>query len=163
MLLTADALTDLCWLTKQSTDGRETGGLLLGHDPGLTATPVVRHVGDAGPRAIRERDQFVRDPVHGQRCADTAFALDGSVWIGDWHTHLVDLPTPSPRDLASYRRLLHDPDLSFARFLALIVLAGPDNDWANPRLHAWSYTGTVLRELPVQIALPTTRAAEEAT
>lgn len=152
MLIAGAAFANLVDYAAQAADGRETGGILLGHDPGLTARPLVRHVGDAGPNAVRRRSTFVRDQAHAQTLAERQHCVDRSVWIGDWHTHLIALPEPSDRDLTSYRRLLDDPDLSFARFLAVIVLAGPDDDWSRPSLHAWSFTGSVLRALPVAVA-----------
>ena len=59
------------------------------------------------------------------------------------------MPEPSGRDLRTYRRLLDDPDLTFARIVAVIVLAGPASDWHMPVAHAWSFTGTVLRQLHI--------------
>ena len=86
-------------------DGRETGGILLGHHrdrprPVLDAV----HAGDAGPRAVRQPDAFRRDVRHAQELADLAYRTDGSIWIGEWHTHPGGSPRPSRRDLTSYRR-----------------------------------------------------------
>jgi hypothetical protein len=62
------------------------------------------------------------------------------------------MPEPSSRDLRTYQKLLDDPQLAFARILAVIILAGPDQGWRTPVLHAWSFTGSVLRQLSVEIA-----------
>jgi len=61
------------------------------------------------------------------------------------------MPEPSSRDLSTYRKLLDDPQLAFARILAVIVLAHPDHGWHTPVMHAWSFTGSVLRQLSIEI------------
>src|SRR5205807_598109 len=104
-----------------SVDGRETGGILLGHDPGPGAIPQITVAGDPGPRADRRPDGFNRDLEHARRLADAAFARDGSIWIGEWHTHPGGPPCPSPMDMTTYTSLLEDDELGFVRLLSLIV------------------------------------------
>lgn len=142
---------DLMTHAPASGDGRETGGIVLGVDMGLGGDVVVRRCGDAGPRSVRNRNRFSRDVVHAQQLADAAYAHDGSTWVGEWHTHLVDLPTPSSTDLRTFRKLLADPETGLARVIALIVLADLDAGWKRPVVHAWSFTGSVLRELPIRV------------
>jgi len=120
ILLRASALTSIQTYAKESDDGRETGGILLGRDP-LNGPLEVLHAGDAGPDAVRDARFFLRDLGHAQRLASQAFDKDGSMWIGEWHTHPVEEAVPSDRDLATYQSLLADPELAFTRFLALIV------------------------------------------
>ncbi|MFL6145158.1 MAG: Mov34/MPN/PAD-1 family protein [Labedaea sp.] len=139
IILTDAAMSVIADEARASTDGLETGGILLG-----TAEPaaiVVRHAGRPGPNAIRRMDFFQRDLQHAQSFADRAFALDHSIWIGEWHTHVHALPRPSSRDLATYRTLLGDPELAFDYFVA-IILADNMNDWHTPRLTAWIVTPT---------------------
>jgi integrative and conjugative element protein (TIGR02256 family) len=149
VVMTTTALTALARCAGASADGRETGGIVLGHDGGLGGDIHVRHCGDAGPAAVRRPNRFSRDVAHAQRLADAAAVADGSAWIGEWHTHLVDLPTPSETDLRTYRRLLDDPDTGLTRMLAIIVLPDAEAGWQRPAVSAWSFTGTVLRRLPV--------------
>ena len=148
-VMTGRALRELARHAAASSDGRETGGIVLGRDGGLGGDLHVLHCGDPGPVAVRRRSQFSRDVAHAQRLADAAAASDGSAWIGEWHTHLVDLPTPSDADLRTYRRLLDDPDTQLSRLLALIVLQGAAGDQLT--VFAWSFTGSVLRQLPVAL------------
>jgi integrative and conjugative element protein (TIGR02256 family) len=163
--LTRTALADLTRFAAAAADGRETGGIVLGHDDGLAGDVHVRHCGDAGPAAVRRPDRFSRDVGHAQRLADAAAARDGSAWIGEWHTHLVDLPAPSATDLRTYRDLLDDPETALTRVLSLIVLPGRPRGWSTPVLFAWSFTGSVLRRLPVlepptrEISAPTTTSS----
>jgi integrative and conjugative element protein (TIGR02256 family) len=103
----------------RSRDGLETGGILLGTDDGQEI--VIRHAGGPGPKARRESTRFLRDLAHAQQLAELAWKEDQSQWIGEWHTHPSGDLTPSNYDLEAYARHLHDPELSFKRFLTIIV------------------------------------------
>jgi integrative and conjugative element protein (TIGR02256 family) len=96
----------------------ETGGILLGHHTHDTVT--VHHAGTPGPAAVRTPTFFLRDLAHAQALADEAFANDGSVWVGEWHTHPTSRPIPSARDAATYGQLLNDPELGFHSVIAVI-------------------------------------------
>jgi integrative and conjugative element protein (TIGR02256 family) len=120
-----------------SADGRETGGILLGHDDGVVITLTV--AGDPGPLAARRADGFLRDLQHAQDLADEAYDRDGSVWVGEWHTHPTGPSTPSTRDVSTYAQLLADQDLLFDRVVSLIITPGPDG-WDLPVLWAWVVT-----------------------
>lgn len=159
VVITGGALRELARHAAASADGRETGGIILGRDRGLGGDLHVLHCGDPGPAAVRRSSRFSRDVTHAQRLADAAAATDGSMWIGEWHTHLVDLPAPSEADLHTYRQLLDDPDTQLSRLLALIVLAAAGEQLA---VFAWSFTGSVLRQLPVvlEAAVPTPTTME---
>jgi integrative and conjugative element protein (TIGR02256 family) len=149
IILTQRAISVIADEARASTDGTETGGILLG-----TAEPdaiVVRHAGRPGPRAIRRPDFFQRDLQHAQSFADQAFALDHSIWLGEWHTHLHAPPRPSTRDLATYRALLADPELAFDCFAA-IILADNANRWHTLQLSAWIVTAAQVRAGLVHMA-----------
>ncbi|MFF0578556.1 Mov34/MPN/PAD-1 family protein [Streptosporangium saharense] len=137
VILTASAMSVIADEARASADGRETGGILLGTAESDTIT--VRHAGRPGPGAIRQAEFFQRDLQHAQYFAKYAFALDHSIWIGEWHTHLRTPPTPSAKDLATYQKLLSDPELAFDYFVA-IILADSTNDWRTPQLAAWIVT-----------------------
>jgi integrative and conjugative element protein (TIGR02256 family) len=119
---------------QQASDGRETGGILLGFDAPRRSNYWVTQVSGPGPDAVRERTRFRRDLEYVRAVAREAFALDGSQWIGDWHTHPCGPPEPSGRDLASWRRALERSDLE--TFLALILVP-VSGDWSKPRVQAW--------------------------
>ncbi|MGW6489329.1 Mov34/MPN/PAD-1 family protein [Streptomyces sp. NPDC055056] len=110
----------------------ETGGILLGHHAHDTVT--VHHAGTPGPAAVRTPTYFLRDLAHAQALADRAFAADGSIWVGEWHTHPTGKPVPSARDTATYRQLLGDPELGFHSVVA-IILARHENCWVGA---AWA-------------------------
>jgi integrative and conjugative element protein (TIGR02256 family) len=161
VLFTTQAARQLAALAPLADDGLETGGILLGADYGLAGPLIVRQCGGPGPAAIRRRMYFRRDLAHAAALAEQAAALDGSAWIGEWHTHSAAMSEPSSRDLHTYRKLLLDPQLAFPRILAVIALAGLDASWHAPVLHAWSFTGSVLRKLPIASAEDHDRSASQ--
>ncbi|MFX0577118.1 Mov34/MPN/PAD-1 family protein [Nocardia nepalensis] len=131
------------------SDGKETGGILLG-DYGGDGSVRVRFAGTPGPHAIRRHDFFLRDLEHTRVYAEQCYRHYGVAWVGEWHTHPVHAPIPSPRDLATYDALSTDPELDFSHdFLALI--AAPSSD-AGGRwvLAAWACRGWACRPLVVE-------------
>lgn len=112
----------------------ETGGILLGHDLGQQI--LITAAGGPGPNARHAPARFKRDLAHAERLADAAYEQDGSLWIGDWHTHPQGLVRPSRYDLQTYRRFLQDTELDFDRFLAVIVTQPLRPQ--GPALWAWS-------------------------
>jgi integrative and conjugative element protein (TIGR02256 family) len=131
----------------RSADGNETGGLLLGHI-GPDGTAHVRHAAGPGPAAVRGPAFFLCDLHHAQRAAAEAFARDGSLWIGEWHTHPDAAPAPSGLDLATYLGFLHDPELGLDAFIA-IVLTSPAAAWDRPEAHAWICYPTAMQNVPL--------------
>lgn len=121
----------------RNLDGLETGGILLGRDEGDQL--VVFHSGGPGPQAVRQPARFLRDLAYARTVAESAWDLDRSQWIGEWHTHPNGDVHPSPTDLRSYFGHLADPDLGFVRFLAVIVTVSAEGVVAA----AWLvYAGT---------------------
>lgn len=137
IILTESATAVIADEARASTDGTETGGILLG--AAERDAIVVRHAGRPGPDAIRRPNFFQRDLQHTRSYADWAFALDRSVWIGEWHTHLHAPPRPSTLDLITYQTLLSDPELMFDYFVA-IILTDDRNTWQTPQFTTWIVT-----------------------
>lgn len=137
---------------RQSADGNETGGILLGYDTGDRLHVVT--AGGPGPAAQRSPHRFLRDLEHARALADQAYDHDGSVWIGEWHTHPTGPARPSPLDLKTYTAHVANAELGFERFLACIVLPCPDHDWAHVQLAAWVVTRTVAETADVEVEQP---------
>lgn len=130
---------------RRSADGLETGGVLLGQASGDLIE--IRHAGDPGPGATRGTHTFHRDLAHAQHLADAAWQRDRSVWIGEWHTHPSGDLTPSAVDLDSYLRHLHDTDLGFDLFVAMICGLGSGGVVTAA---AWLVTRELLEPLEVR-------------
>jgi integrative and conjugative element protein (TIGR02256 family) len=122
--LTAPATRIVTTELRTADHTTETGGILLGHHTHDIVT--VHHAGTPGPAAVRTPNYFLRDLTHAQALADGAFASDGSVWVGEWHTHPTSRPIPSARDAATYRQLLNDPELGFHSVIAVIFAPRAD-------------------------------------
>lgn len=134
------ALETIHALAPESADGRETGGILLGRGPVPDGVVVIEQAGDPGPAAVRRRDFFLRDRLHAQALADTAWLDREAVWVGDWHTHPMGGPSPSRRDLRTYAGLLAAAELGFEVFVSIIVVPDDDLGWGRPQLHPWILT-----------------------
>ena len=67
--------SDLATIAREasaSTDGRETGGILLGFDASELGELLVMEAGGPGPKAERRADYFRRDLNHAREVADDA-------------------------------------------------------------------------------------------
>lgn len=143
-------------VTRAEAAGRETGGILLGHQyPGGHLRVTV--AGDPGPHADRTRTAFRRDPAHARDLARDGYAHDRSVWIGDWHTHPDGPAHPSAVDVRAYRQAMDEPDGSFDSFLGLVVIpAAP-----RPLLLAWLITQEAVHPAGLWVAHPAASAPRD--
>ena len=139
--LSESALLAINTEASASADGLETGGILLGHD--LAVRMHVTVAGGPGPEATRRKTRFLRDLKYARSLADEAYDRDGSVWIGEWHTHPSGPAEPSPFDLSTYSNHLADDALGFQRFLSLIVLPCPGHGWAHLSVAGWVIAGAI--------------------
>ena len=154
--ITDDALSAIAREALRSVDGLETGGILLGHD--ATDRIDIRHAGGPGPNASRGERAFMRDLNHARRLADCVWLEDRSQWIGEWHTHPTGVLSPSEVDLNSYMRHLHDPELGFNKFVAII--AGFDSS-ARVVVATWLVDRTRVLAVVPETLLPTEPARKQ--
>jgi len=118
--LSEGALATIAREAPASSDGRETGGILLGFDAQLPMEALVMEAGDPGPRAERRSDFFRRDVEHAQRLADEAFARTTSRWIGEWHTH-PQPEAPSRTDHGAMRAMTRRNNYAVAMVVAALL------------------------------------------
>lgn len=137
--LASGARTTISREAPRSADLTETGGILLGHDRGDHF--LVTTAGGPGPHPVREARRFLRDLAYSKALADRAYRRDGSVWIGEWHTHPEGHPEPSDLDLTTYARHIEDPRLGFARFLTVIAVPCTVHGWLEVNLIPWIIDG----------------------
>lgn len=133
-------------LARESSDGNETGGILLGRGPDPAGGIHVEIAGDPGPNADRRPDFFLRDLAHAQLLATRAWEEQRAIWVGEWHTHPEGGPAPSPVDLATYARLLSASALEFEVFVSVIVIPDEAEGWAKPGLYPWTLAVDAIRD-----------------
>lgn len=85
----------------------EAGGMLLGRFIDQTDDVVVDEVTEPKVEDRRGRFFFNRAKAAAQRYINLVWRMSRStrVYLGEWHTHPEDDPTPSHQDLANWRRI----------------------------------------------------------
>lgn len=146
-----EAVKSILLEAPRSKDGLETGGILLGLDNRGNATVTVTVAGDPGPKAFRAPRRFLRDLGHSRGLADQAYEADRSIWVGEWHTHTIPSPLPSPTDLGTYLRLLADPELEFD-FLIAVIVTMSEAEWSSPLLWPWIVTRGSVALTPLRLS-----------
>jgi integrative and conjugative element protein (TIGR02256 family) len=87
---------------------REAGGVLLGRLLLEDDKVVVEQVTVPGPYDRRSRFTFFRAERPAQAVVNDAWRQSGGelVYLGEWHTHPEDDPSPSGHDRSDWRRLV---------------------------------------------------------
>lgn len=85
----------------------ETGGILLGRLIDGTDDVVVDEATEPSVEDKRGRFFFNRAKAAAQRYINLVWGQSRStrVYLGEWHTHPEDDPTPSHHDLGNWRRI----------------------------------------------------------
>jgi len=124
----------------ESSPDAETGGILIGFVDENRRAIVLRATGP-GPRAERTRARFSRDVEYVQMELDRAASELGErgAYVGEWHSHLVTDPQPSPIDVESLFGVSAAPN--YLTRCPVMVITGFDravgkvvttNSWAFP-------------------------------
>ena len=143
---------------RASRDGRETGGMLLGHpDRPWNPDITVSLAAGPGPRAKRRVGAFGADHGHDIELAGD-FSRSGSrlVQLGEWHTHPSCDDRASGADLrywASLREALEETHRLTGRLVSLIVTPERGVDewsaWSQPHISAYLLTPRTHGRSPV--------------
>lgn len=101
----------------------EAGGLLLGRLIDGSADVVVDEA--TGPHAHDRRSRFAffrrRNPAQGLVNRAWAGSSGTRIYLGEWHSHPEDDPTPSDPDYNNWRRILREVKCEHHRLFFLIV------------------------------------------
>ena len=132
-------LLTYCQLDSYST---EAAGVLIGERRGLHL--VVHQISEPGKGDIRHRYFVDRRGPHHQVVVDKAFASSSGrlQYLGEWHTHPEDTPSPSSIDLGTWQRYL------VANEQMALVIVGRKGIWA-----AKKYAETIIPLLEVRCPL----------
>jgi integrative and conjugative element protein (TIGR02256 family) len=102
----------------------ESGGILLGRQILGTDDVIIDEAADPAPGDVRSRFRFVRRAKSAQAVVDAAWqASRGSRnYLGEWHSHPEDVPSPSPADIKNWRKIAQRA--RFEQTFLLFVIVG---------------------------------------
>lgn len=106
----------------------EAAGVLIGERRG--SHMVIHEISEPGKGDIRSRYFVDRRGPHHQAAVNDAFARSSGrlQYLGEWHTHPEDQPSPSPTDLGTWRRHL------VAQEQMILVIIGRKQLWAAKKV-----------------------------
>lgn len=87
---------------------KEHCGVLLGREIVNTLNIIIDKITEPSQDDIQRKFYFFRDSkYHQKKIADEWQKSDGTCnYLGEWHTHLEDIPTPSPTDIKEWKKAL---------------------------------------------------------
>lgn len=114
----------------------ETGGLLLGWTRSDLQTIVVVVATGPGKRARATPASLQLDVHDLQTEVDRLWSASAGhvTYLGDWHLHHQDIPTPSSRDHASIREIASDPAIGVTDPVMLIIGRNRWCAWIGPEV-----------------------------
>ncbi|WP_071601379.1 Mov34/MPN/PAD-1 family protein [Dickeya chrysanthemi] len=106
---------------------RESAGVLIGERRGQHL--VICDLSEPGVGDIRHRYSVDRRGSHHQDKVDAAFVKSQGTlqYLGEWHTHPEDNPTPSPTDRKSWKENLDAPEPM------IVLIIGRKGVWAGKK------------------------------
>lgn len=87
---------------------KEYCGVLLGREIINTADIIVDKITEPSEDDVQKKFYFFRDKkYHQKKIIEEWEKSDGTCnYLGEWHTHLEDVPNPSPTDIKEWKRVL---------------------------------------------------------
>ena len=122
---------------RQGSVAPEAGGLLLGRIILDTGDAVLDEVTVPLPQDRRKRFRFLRSNHH-QKILDKVWRLSSGTcnYLGEWHTHPEDYPTPSKVDWDNWRSKLLDSKNHYEVLFFIIVGEKMVRVWCGYRANA---------------------------
>jgi integrative and conjugative element protein (TIGR02256 family) len=100
----------------------ESGGILVGFNKGKDIEVVT--ASDAGPNAKQSSTHFLRDTGYCREFLARCYQESSADYVGEWHSHVVDLHHLSGGDLRTLAGIFVDPDYDFVSFAVALVVVG---------------------------------------
>ena len=106
----------------------EAAGVLIGERRGPHI--VIQRLSEPGKGDIRNRHSVNRLGAHHQIAVDKAFASSKGTfqYLGEWHTHPEDAPSPSQTDTSSWATNLVDIEPM------ILIIVGRQRIWAAKKI-----------------------------
>ncbi|MDI3454155.1 Mov34/MPN/PAD-1 family protein [Acinetobacter sp. V89_4] len=107
----------------------ESAGVIIGERRGIHL--VVRTVSVPNFTDIRSRFSVNRIGKHHQEKVDTAFRESKGTWqyLGEWHTHPENIPSPSMVDYNSWKKYLYSSDP------LILIIVGRTKWWVGKKIN----------------------------
>lgn len=123
VLLSQRALEHMEVFRQIGDDASEAGGILIGRVLLASGDILVDHATKPTVQDQRSRFRFLRARESAQQIVDEAWAQsDGSqIYLGEWHTHPEDTPSPSWWDRCNWRHIARCAKYEQDALLFLIV------------------------------------------
>lgn len=105
---------------QDAKDKKEAGGIILGQVAGSNVYVTKASVPNTFDRAGRHR--FLRDKKAAQIIVDYEFFNSNrkTIYLGEWHTHPENSPTPSKTDLKMLKQQFKDNKIN-EKYLLLVI------------------------------------------
>lgn len=130
--LTKKVVKDLTRFTQTRSSDPESGGILLGRELVDSSDIVIDKITEPTREDKRSRFSFFRTKKTAQKKVDRLWKKSRGtcVYLGEWHTHPEDFPTPSGTiDLPEWARIAKEAHFEQDFLLFLIV--------GRKRINAW--------------------------
>lgn len=120
--LTCSVIETLQQHRQEDKDSKESGGVLLGRFIKVSKNIVVDKVTTPSEGDKQTRFSFKRlSPLHQEIVTEEWKKSNGTCnYLGEWHTHPEDFPTPSSVDMKDWKRKLKK-DVFSGRYLYFII------------------------------------------
>ena len=115
------------------TSSPEAGGLVLGRLVESSTDVIVDEISTPVSSDRWSRFNFCRGKKTAQRKVDKAWAESSGtrIYLGEWHTHPEDVPTPSDHDLRDWQRIVQGAQYEQEGLFFVIV--------GRQQMRVWEY------------------------
>ncbi len=129
MVITPEVADIFISYRQLSSSSPESAGVIIGERRGVHI--VIRTISVPSDADIRSRFMVNRISKHHQETVDTAFQnSDGTYqYLGEWHTHPEDAPTPSMTDYSSWNKNLS------AKEPLILIIVGRTQFWVGKKIN----------------------------
>jgi integrative and conjugative element protein (TIGR02256 family) len=110
-------------------EGKETGGIVIGHYNDRHDRAIVTAVSLAPPDSRSGRTWFARGAAGLQAWIDRLWRSRRDYYLGEWHFHPFASAQSSPTDLAQMRAFAESPLLRCPEPVLLIIGGDPVGTW----------------------------------
>lgn len=141
------ALTKLFKYIQCSNTAKEAGGILIGKRIDGREEYYLCDISEPSMMDRRSRFSFVRSKISAQQTTDKKWRESNGIenYIGEWHTHPENKPTPSPTDRELIQQIIKDNSNVFPKVFLIIV--GKDRSLyigiANSNVSSQIYTSLI--------------------